>query len=47
MEKVYSKVKPNILLGVVNRFSEISDGRVDIAPDKEFIQVLPAVVASA
>ena len=39
MEKIYSKIKSNILLGVVNRFSDIPNGRVDIAPDEEFIQV--------
>jgi len=39
MEKIYSKEKPSTLLGVVNRFSNIPEGRVDIAPDDEFLQV--------
>ena len=39
MEKVYSKINTSVLLGIVNKFSEIPEGRVDIAPDEEFIQV--------
>lgn len=37
MEKIYSKVEPNKLLHIVNRFSEI-EGRHDIVPEKNFIQ---------
>lgn len=37
MEKIYSKVEPDLLLHIVNRVSEI-DGRTDIVDDKEFIQ---------
>ena len=39
MKKVYSKVNPKILLGIIHKFNEIPTGRVDIAPDEEFIQV--------
>ena len=39
MKKVYSKKNPGTLLGIIHRFDEIPEGRVDIAPDEEFIQV--------
>ena len=39
MKKIYSKVNSKILLGIIHRFDEIPTGRVDIAPDDEFIQV--------
>ena len=38
MKKIYSKVKPNTLLHIVNRVDEI-EGRTDIAPENEFIQL--------
>ena len=38
MEKIYSKVNPNVLCHVVNRLSEI-DGRTDVAPSTEFLQL--------
>ena len=38
MKKIYSKVKPNTLLHIVNRLDEI-EGRTDIAPENEFIQL--------
>ena len=39
MKKVYSKKYPDILLGIIHKFDEIPKGRVDIAPDEQFIQV--------
>lgn len=38
MEKIYSKIKPNTLLHLVYRLSEI-DGRTNISPDEEFLQL--------
>jgi len=38
MEKYYSKVKPGTLLHLVYRLSEI-DGRTNIAPEEEFLQL--------
>lgn len=38
MEKIYSKVKPNTLLHLINRLDEI-EGRHDIAPSDEFLQL--------
>lgn len=37
MEKIYSKVQPNLLLHVINRVAEI-DGRTNVIDDEEFIQ---------
>tara|TARA_A100001515_G_C4568926_1_gene209062 strand:- start:885 stop:1298 length:414 start_codon:yes stop_codon:yes gene_type:complete len=37
MEKIYSKVKPDKLLHIINRFSDI-DGRTDIVPKENFLQ---------
>jgi hypothetical protein len=38
MEKIYSKVKPDLLLHLINRLNEI-DGRTDVAPAEEFLQL--------
>tara|TARA_Y100001963_G_scaffold124340_1_gene175079 strand:- start:179 stop:586 length:408 start_codon:yes stop_codon:yes gene_type:complete len=38
MKKIYSKVKPDTLLHIINRVDEI-EGRTDIAPENEFIQL--------
>jgi len=38
MKKIFSKVNPNILLHIVNRLDDI-EGRTDIAPENEFIQL--------
>lgn len=38
MEKIYSKVKPNTLLHLINRLYEI-EGRHDVAPSNEFLQL--------
>ena len=35
MEKIYSKVNPDVLLHVVNRMSDISD-REDVAPPRQW-----------
>lgn len=37
MEKIFSKVEPNKLLHVINRFSDIT-GRTILIPDNNFIQ---------
>ncbi len=37
MEKIFSKIEPNKLLHVVNRFSDIT-GRTILIPDNNFIQ---------
>jgi len=37
MEKIYSKVEPDLLLHVINRLSDI-DGRTDLIPEDNFIQ---------
>ena len=38
MEKIYSKLKPNVLLHLINRLDEI-EGRNDVAPPEEFLQL--------
>jgi hypothetical protein len=38
MEKIFSKINPNILLHLVYRFNEIN-GRTNIAPENEFLQL--------
>lgn len=38
MEKIYSKIQEGLLLHLIYRFSEI-DGRTNIAPDNEYLQV--------
>ena len=38
MEKIYSKVEPGTLLHLIYRGSEI-DGRTNIAPENEFLQL--------
>lgn len=38
MERIYSKIQPDILLHIVYRGDEIN-GRTNISPDKEFLQV--------
>jgi len=37
MEKIYSKIKPDMLLHIVNRLNEI-EGRNDVVPEDNFIQ---------
>ena len=37
MEKIYSKIKPDLLLHIINRLAEI-EGRTDIVDDDNFIQ---------
>jgi len=39
MRKIYSKINPKLLLGIINRLDDIPNGRLDIAPDNEFMQV--------
>jgi len=38
MEKIYSKVKPGVLLHLINRLDEVT-GRTDVAPVEEFLQL--------
>jgi hypothetical protein len=38
MEKIYSKIKPSLLLHLINRLNEV-EGRTDIAPADEFLQL--------
>ncbi len=38
MEKIYSKLEPNILLHIVYRLNE-AEGRTNIAPEDEFLQL--------
>lgn len=38
MEKIYSKVNPELLLHVINRNSDIGEVRVDISPPEEYLQ---------
>ena len=38
MEKIYSKIDSSLLLHLVNRLNEI-DGRTDVAPVEEFLQL--------
>jgi len=38
MEKIYSKIKPETLLHIVNRLEEITD-RTNIAPNEQFLQL--------
>lgn len=37
--KLYSNIEPAILLHVVNRFKDISDGRKDITDEEQYLQV--------
>tara|TARA_R110000824_G_scaffold49838_10_gene139661 strand:+ start:1610 stop:2026 length:417 start_codon:yes stop_codon:yes gene_type:complete len=39
MRKIYSKVDPNILLHMVNRIADASEGRTDLVAETEFIQL--------
>ena len=38
MEKIYSKIKPNKLLNLINRVSEIQD-RTNVADNEQFLQL--------
>jgi hypothetical protein len=38
MEKIYSKIEPGVLLHLIYRLSEV-EGRTNIAPDEEFLQL--------
>jgi hypothetical protein len=38
MEKIFSKIKPDLLLHLIYRLNEV-DGRTNIAPDEEFLQL--------
>jgi hypothetical protein len=38
VEKIFSKIEPKVLLHLIYRLSEV-DGRTNIAPEEEFLQV--------
>ena len=38
MEKIYSRVNPDLLLHIIVRENDIEPGRVDLIPDEHFIQ---------
>lgn len=38
IEKIYSKITPNLLLHVIVKKRDIIEGRVDIIPEEHFIQ---------
>lgn len=39
MEKIYSKIYPEVLLHVINRKEKIIPPRQDLSPEKEYLQV--------
>ena len=39
MGKIYSKVNPDKLLHVINRITDITEGRRDLSETKEFLQI--------
>ena len=39
MEKIYSQIKPNTLLHVINRREEINSQRQNLSPENEYLQV--------
>lgn len=39
MRNLYSKIDPSLLLHIVNKQSDITEQRVDISPNEEFLQV--------
>lgn len=39
MEKIYSKIRSEILLHVINRREEITYERQDLSPEKEYLQI--------
>ena len=39
MKKIYSKIKPEILLHVINRKEDITTQRQDLSPEEEYLQV--------
>jgi len=39
MEKIYSQIRPGILLHVINRVEEITEQRQDLSSNEEYLQV--------
>tara|TARA_Y100001973_G_C5201086_1_gene337734 strand:+ start:347 stop:757 length:411 start_codon:yes stop_codon:yes gene_type:complete len=39
MRHLYSNVKKDLLLHTINRYDEIVDGRTDLSPEEQYIQV--------
>jgi mannose-6-phosphate isomerase-like protein (cupin superfamily) len=39
MEKIYSKIKPDTLLHIINRKKDINSQRQDLSPENEHLQV--------
>jgi hypothetical protein len=38
MEKIYSKVNPDLLLCTISEYKDIKEGRMDLSPENEFLQ---------
>ena len=39
MKKIYSKLDQEVLLHIIYRLDDLKKGRIDIAPENEFLQV--------
>ena len=39
MKKIYSKLDQEVLLHIIYRLNDLKKGRIDIAPENEFLQV--------
>lgn len=39
MKKIYSNMDPSILLHIINKQKDLEEGRTDIAPEDQFLQV--------
>jgi hypothetical protein len=39
MEKIYSKIKTNLLLHIINKKEDITNKRQDLSPEEEYLQV--------
>jgi len=39
MKKIYSSIDPEVLLHIVYRLDDLKKGRIDIAPENEYLQV--------
>lgn len=39
MKKIYSRLRQEVLLHIIYRLDDLEEGRIDIAPENEFLQV--------
>lgn len=39
MKKIYSRLSQEVLLHIIYRLDDLEEGRIDIAPENEFLQV--------